>query len=226
MHVKSSVPLLVRFLLTAALGEMIFMPQGMAKVDGRVLAVSPQAIGSTHHKLPSSRICDGVDFGSFSFSRVKGRNIHIDSDWKEQNTQFIWFFATKGESLREIDGKLYRTTQIRVNRKAFESGCQAFLRARNILAERPDLMRLVKTVSVFRESYSKGSPKLSSHAWGLAIDINAADYPYGIKVKNPHSPNAILWREVFSKAGFRWGNHFSNVGGASDPMHFDIPIKK
>lgn len=189
-------------------------------------ALSPRAVGTSSTQTPSSGSCNGIDFGSFNYDSVSDTEIKVDLSWKQENTIGIWFFASEGSGAHEVNGVSYRTTGLRVHRKAFKEGCQAFLKAREILASRPDLIPLVKTASVFRETISRGSSNISSHAWGLAIDINSRDFPYGVANSDPNSPNAILWREVFSKAGFRWGNDFPNVGSQADPMHFEIHVKK
>ncbi len=190
-------------------------------------ALSPHAIGTSSDKTPSTGACNGIDFGSFSYERTSDTDITIDPNWKDNNTVVIWFFAQNGTKTREINGTTYRTTILRVNRKAFKSGCSAFLRARDILSSRPDLIPLIKTAKAFRTTISRGtSGAVSSHAWGLAVDINTADNQYGVANNNPSSPNAILWREVFRPAGFRWGNDFANVGSSPDPMHFEIHVRK
>ncbi len=194
--------------------------------DTQLMALSPRAIGTSSSQTPSSGICDGIDFGSFDYDSVSDTEISVNSNWKEENTVGIWFFASAGSGTHEVNGVNYRTSGLRVHRRAFKQGCQAFLKARDILASRPDLIPLVKTVSAFRETISRGSANISSHAWGLAIDINSQDYPYGVANSDPNSANAILWREVFSKAGFRWGNDFPQVGSNADPMHFEIHVKK
>lgn len=192
----------------------------------QLAALSPRALGTSSSQTPSSGICNGIDFGSFEFETLSETEITVDPSWKDENTVGIWFFATQGSGTHEVNGVSYRTTGLRVHRKAFKQGCQAFLKAREILASRPDLIPLIKTASAFRETISRGSSNISSHAWGLAIDINSRDFPYGTANSDPNSANAILWREVFSKAGFRWGNDFPNVGSPADPMHFEVHVKK
>jgi hypothetical protein len=60
----------------------------------------------------------------------------------------------------------------------------------------------------------RGSKKLSQHAFGTAIDINAADNPLGGGKTN--LPANI--RELAAKHGLVWGGDFK---GRKDPMHFE-----
>lgn len=59
----------------------------------------------------------------------------------------------------------------------------------------------------------KGGTSLSLHAWGIAIDINAAWNGYG----KPPSMNADLMR-CFRDAGFDWGGDWK----VPDGMHFQL----
>jgi len=60
----------------------------------------------------------------------------------------------------------------------------------------------------------RGTRIPSNHSWGLAIDIDAQNYPQGQRRKVPP-----LWvREVFALCGFAWGGTWSYA----DPMHFEF----
>jgi len=56
-----------------------------------------------------------------------------------------------------------------------------------------------------------GSPSL--HAWGLAIDLNAAANPYGAR---PRQDRRLV--RAFERAGFTWGGRWPT---APDGMHFE-----
>jgi D-alanyl-D-alanine carboxypeptidase len=57
-----------------------------------------------------------------------------------------------------------------------------------------------------------GSPSL--HAWGLAIDLNAASNPqFGV---SRHDPRLV---RAMERAGFTWGGRWPT---APDPMHFEL----
>lgn len=62
---------------------------------------------------------------------------------------------------------------------------------------------------------ARGSSFLSMHAFGLAIDINAAENPF-------HNDNFAMTEKFagcFEQAGFTWGGRWNNP----DAMHFQIP---
>ena len=57
--------------------------------------------------------------------------------------------------------------------------------------------------------------KLSTHSWGIAIDLNAETNQLG----TPGDMDAGVI-EVFRRAGFKWGGDW--VGTGKDPMHFQF----
>lgn len=61
----------------------------------------------------------------------------------------------------------------------------------------------------------KGNPNnFSVHSWGLAVDFNAADNPYG---GEPSFSDELV--ECFTANGFEWGGNWSTPDG----MHFQLP---
>ncbi len=58
----------------------------------------------------------------------------------------------------------------------------------------------------------RGRNAPSNHSWGLAIDIDATQYPMGTR-KNP--PRWII--DLFESYGFEWGGRWKRP----DPMHFE-----
>lgn len=59
----------------------------------------------------------------------------------------------------------------------------------------------------------RGSAKLSTHSWGIAIDLNTRTNPLGSK---GDMPEALI--RIFEDHGFYWGGRFSRP----DPMHFQF----
>lgn len=57
--------------------------------------------------------------------------------------------------------------------------------------------------------------KLSSHCWGVAIDLDVGDNPFG---KTPQVHPRVV--EIFRACGFLWGGHFK--GYRQDGMHFEF----
>lgn len=60
----------------------------------------------------------------------------------------------------------------------------------------------------------RGASRLSTHAWGIAIDLNPATNALG--TKGSMDPRVV---ELFKAAGFTWGGDFT---GRKDPMHFQF----
>lgn len=57
--------------------------------------------------------------------------------------------------------------------------------------------------------------KLSTHAWGIAIDLNPATNEQG--TSGSMDPDVVM---IFRVCGFKWGGDF--VGKSRDPMHFQF----
>jgi len=81
----------------------------------------------------------------------------------------------------------------------------------------------IKTIGCWNVRAKANNPdSLSLHAWGIAVDINAATNP-GTHVKEPFDPfpsdipNAFV--DAFRRAGWTWGADF-NRGTYRDAMHF------
>ena len=55
---------------------------------------------------------------------------------------------------------------------------------------------------------------ISTHAWGIAVDLEPQKYPLG---STERFPDSVV--ECFSDAGFFYGGDFS---GRSDPMHWQL----
>jgi hypothetical protein len=63
----------------------------------------------------------------------------------------------------------------------------------------------------FNFRVKRGGKDLSTHAWGIAIDLNPHIAPYG---EQGNQPDFII--EAFVKRGFEWGGNWEHP----DPMHF------
>jgi hypothetical protein len=55
--------------------------------------------------------------------------------------------------------------------------------------------------------------EISHHSWGVAIDLNVADNPYG---RTPHMDPKVV--AAFERAGFTWGGRWLRPDG----MHFEF----
>jgi len=61
----------------------------------------------------------------------------------------------------------------------------------------------------------RAGAKLSTHAWGIAIDLNTRTNPQG--TSGAMDANII---EIFRDVGFTWGGNW--LGKRRDPMHFQF----
>lgn len=66
--------------------------------------------------------------------------------------------------------------------------------------------------------YMRGGNSLSVHSWGLAIDLNAAENPFGADDFQMTKEFAACFEEV----GFTWGGRWNYPDG----MHFQLPRVK
>lgn len=81
---------------------------------------------------------------------------------------------------------------------------------------------LENEVKAFGGIYNKrpqrgNSARLSTHSWGIAIDLEPLRYPRG-SVRR--FPDAVV--DAFAKAGFFYGGDFKKT---PDPMHFQLAVR-
>ena len=82
--------------------------------------------------------------------------------------------------------------------------------------ERNGLLGLIKTWDgcfVPRHKCWNPTRTLSRHSWGIAVDLNASRFPYG--VRDWQDSRLIA---TFHRYGFEWGGDWSTP----DPMHFEL----
>lgn len=78
----------------------------------------------------------------------------------------------------------------------------------------------IRTIGCFAPRMKRSnSGELSLHAFGCAVDINAAENPQA-RLGTPDCRRDIpdAWVEAFESAGWTWGGHFPRP----DPMHFQL----
>lgn len=80
-----------------------------------------------------------------------------------------------------------------------------------------DKLHLIQTYNgCLNIRMKRGKNEPSVHSWGLAIDINAKQYPMG---SVEQQPEAIT--NAFKKQGFSWGGHWKS---RKDPMHYEFSV--
>jgi len=67
----------------------------------------------------------------------------------------------------------------------------------------------------FNHRAQRGGTKLSTHAWGIAIDLNPFENQQGTQ---GNMDQGVI--DVFQSNGFEWGGTFH--GSRRDPMHFQF----
>lgn len=67
--------------------------------------------------------------------------------------------------------------------------------------------------TAYRHILNRANKPLSLHSYGIAVDINARENPYGQRESLLH-PEIV---KVFEQHGFRWGGYWRTP----DPMHFE-----
>jgi len=73
------------------------------------------------------------------------------------------------------------------------------------------------------KNWNPDSGELSSHSWGIAIDLNARFNPAGHQPALPGQPGCLrALVPLFNAEGFAWGGHFSSN---PDGMHFELACR-
>ena len=111
--------------------------------------------------------------------------------------------------------------QVRLSPAAAEALERVSRRLAPLLAERPDLRPYLKSEGGFAWRRIAGEDKLSAHAFGIAIDLNARRAPYWRwSRQRPHPRQQDYPPEIvaaFEAEGFIWGGKWHEY----DLMHFE-----
>lgn len=149
-------------------------------------------------------------FGKIEFTVLaNGSSVNITNGFRKDNIVTIELPQVK---------KLppYNTNRISVHKKAASQFQQLFTDWKK--AGLTD--RILTYDGAFNARLIRGSSKtLSSHAYGIAIDLNAKWNALGVNPANVGEKGSI--RElvtIANKLGFYWGGHFSRKDG----MHFEL----
>ena len=131
---------------------------------------------------------------------VDGDKVVAPKNWERDNMVLV-------EDFPFIGGK-----RLYVNRKIVEP-----LRAALTEAEITCPDYKITKIACFAPRPNRNNPKkLSTHCWGIAVDINPDTNPNG-PVLITDMPDAFV--AAFERCGFRWGGRF---GGNKDAMHMQL----
>ena len=133
-------------------------------------------------------------FGSFKYQELDGGKIKVQADWELKNLTDL---KVGQHQLRchilvvpQFAGALSDIIRRRYEFSLKDGGCFCA-----------------------RHQCWKSKEPLSRHSWGIALDGNVQDNPYG---KKPNMNPEIV--KVFKRWGFCWGGDFKTPDG----MHFEF----
>jgi hypothetical protein len=149
-------------------------------------------------------------FGTFPYTiNANGSTITVTNNWRQNNMVTI--------EIPQIANLLpYRTNKMTVHKKVAEQFKTLFNEW-----EKAGLIHLVKTYDgAYNARLIRGSKTaLSSHAYGIAFDINTKWNGLGVNPPLPGEEGTLVELvNIASDCGFYWGGFFSRKDG----MHFEI----
>ena len=149
--------------------------------------------------LPLNKIYE--TFGKFRYTELGGGRIKIDPSWIRGNIVPVELpVLGKVEFHKKGAGAL---------KKVFEE-----IKAKG-LQNKIDINDFRRSGGTFVPRHILWNPKraLSHHSFGIAIDVNVKDNPFG---KKPKQDKRLV--EIFTRHGFEWGGRWQTPDG----MHFEM----
>ncbi len=185
--------------------QLIFVGQAIEIPSARELAGGAPAPQQPVNRLPAPKNLDEIvsAFGNiYDFIKEDGT---IDVSWETQylaTTPLPFSIPLSGSPSKQV-------TRIYCHRKLTGILSDAFATIREKgLADR------IKTYGgCFNFRSTRKGAKLSTHCWGIAIDLNVESNPMGST--GDMDPGVVA---VFRDLGFKWGGDWP--GRNKDPMHF------
>ncbi len=186
-------------------------------------------------------------FGSFPYydkaapNDTSNRNsIEMDPSWKKTNLVNVSTTCSNGIKYNWTVHKLASSTW----KKVQEKFCQIITVGIDGIKYKPDQIVVSGPISI---RYISNTKTISTHAYGIAIDINPSKSyiingkkyptPYGRSLEkynnfinaiggesDSRNVNYVLWKKVFEPLGFIWGGNWGRNGKGTkiDGMHFEI----
>lgn len=186
-------------------------------------------------------------FGSFPYydkaavNDTSNRNsIEMDPSWKKANLVSVSTTCSNGKKYNWTVHRLASSTW----KKVQEKFCQIITVGIDGIKYEPNQIVVSGPISI---RYISNTKAISTHAYGIAIDINPSESytingkkyptPYGRSLEkynnfinaiggesDPRNVNYVLWKKVFEPLGFIWGGNWGRNGKGTkiDGMHFEI----
>jgi hypothetical protein len=178
-----------------------------ASVQKTALNVHRRADGSIQ-ALSGSEIKN--IFGDFAFEEAGGGRIKIAKKWQEDNLTELATPWLEDVGCRKVT---IHTKAVEPLRKAFDAVTAAGLH---------DAISTFDGLFVPRHKGWNPSRTLSSHSWGIAIDLNARWNGYGQEPAALGKPGSVRQLvSLFEAQGFAWGGYFQPLS-ITDGMHFEL----
>jgi len=184
--------------------------QGL-KVDGwpgkdtttRIRSLVYGALPELATPIPRSRAGVHRTYGSFEWTPSRGRLVDIDDDWEDKNIRRF---------------RLHTGQRRRLHRLVGDEFVVLFRRACDASGYTPTSVQTYNP----RKIKDKPDSNLSMHSWGIAVDFDPRENPWG-GVRKDGSPSLLRQNpefiKVFEDAGWCWGGRWK--GGKGDDMHFE-----
>lgn len=186
-------------------------------------------------------------FGSFAYydkaavNDTSNRNsIEMDPSWKNTNLVNVSTTCSNGKKYNWTVHRLASSTW----KKVQEKFCQIITVGIDGIKYESNQIVVSGPISI---RYISNTKTISTHAFGIAIDINPSESytingkkyptPYGRSLEkynnfinaiggesDSRNVNYVLWKKVFEPLGFIWGGNWGRNGKGTkiDGMHFEI----
>ena len=164
----------------------------------------------------------------------------MDPSWKNTNLVNVSTTCSNGKKYNWTVHRLASSTW----KKVQEKFCQIITVGIDGIKYEPNQIVVSGPISI---RYISNTKTISTHAYGIAIDINPSESytingkkystPYGRSLEkynnfinaiggesDPRNVNYVLWKKVFEPLGFIWGGNWGRNGKGTkiDGMHFEI----
>ncbi len=184
--------------------------QGGSSADSTISSSSPGAVSATA-PAPQLKTPNGFDelIATFGDIRpfIRRDDGTLDPKWEQQQLTF----ARLPFPIPYVVAPHPLVTRINCHKKLADIFVQVFAE----IQKQGFADKLVSYGGCFNFRTKRLSTKISTHSWGIAVDLNPETNQQG--TAGNMDPQII---KIFQSFGFKWGGEFS--GKSQDPMHFQF----